>query len=308
MSTIYQSIYNRAITMNRDELQQLVKDILEYQWSTPVSVDVKNGKVSKSRKEKVAKEDKPKRALTWWQMSTQNIQPRLRALIPNDENAKNQEVYLDMMCLLKERNHLTKESVLAGNFPSDEELLRAYNDRTKDEATIERFKALRIANAERKEQHKKDKENGLIKRGRKPGATGKSTKREEAAAANDKSVLDEIQSLMGDDDNRTYVSDDEEDNKSVADTVHDDDGNTVFTNVDNDDDIDSDDDDSDEEEDEPIVEEKREILGKKVWYKGTSLGGFCWKYSKEGDHKGKYLGFYKTNGSDFDAKITEDDA
>lgn len=303
MSTIYQSIYNRAITMNRDELQQLVKDILEYQWSTPISVSVKDGKVIKSRKEKVAKEDKPKRALTWWQMSTQNIQPRLRALIPNDENAKNQEVYLDMMCLLKERNHLTKENVLTNVFPSDEELLSAYNDRTKDEATIERFKALRVANAERKEQHKKDKENGLIKRGRKPGSTGKSSKREEAAAANDKSVLDEIQSLMDDDDNRTHV-DDEDDNHSIADTVHDDDGNTVFTEADNDDD--SDDDEEDEEE-EPLVEEKREILGKKVWYKGTSLGGFCWKYSKEGDHKGKYLGFYKTNGTDFDAKITEDD-
>ncbi len=304
MSSMYQTIYNRAITMSRDELQQLVKDILEFQWSTPISVSVKNGKVIKSRKEKVAKEDKPKRALTWWQMSTQNIQPRLRALIPNDENAKNQEVYLDMMCLLKERNHLTKERVLAGNFPSDEELLRAYNDRTKDEATIERFKALRAYNAERKEQHKKDKENGLIKRGRKPG------KREEAAAANDKSVLDEIQSLMGDDDNRTCVDDDEDTRSVAADTVHDDDGNTVFTNADNADDFeDSDDDDSDEEEEEPLISEKRTILDKKVWYYGNSLGGFCWKYSKEAsDHKGKYLGFYKTNGSEFDSKITPDDA
>ena len=305
MST-YQSIYNRAITMNRDELQQLVKDILEFQWSSPISVSVKDGKVIKSRKEKVAKEDKPKRALTWWQMSTQNIQPRLRALIPDDENAKNQEVYLDMMCLLKERNNLTKERVLAGDFPSDDELLRAYNDRTKDEATIERFKALRVANAERKEQHKKDKENGLIKRGRKPGSGGKS-KREETAAANDKSVLDEIQSLMGDDDNRTCVDSEDGDTLSVTDTVHDDDGNTVFTSADNADDFEEDD-SEDEEEEEPLISEKREILDKKVWYYGNSLGGFCWKYTKDGDHKGKYLGFYKTNGSEFDSKITPDDA
>ncbi len=307
---MYQTIYNRAITMSRDELQQLVKDILEFQWSTPISVSVKDGKVIKSRKEKVAKEDKPMGPLTWWQMSTQNIQPRLRALIPNDENAKNQEVYLDIMSLLKERNHLTKEKVLAGNFPSDEELLRAYNDRTKDEATIERFKALRVANAERKEQHKKDKENGLIKRGRKPGSgNSKTSKREEAAAANDKSVLDEIQSLMGDDDNRTCVDSEDGDTLSVTDTVHDDDGNTVFTNADNADDFEEEsDDDSDEEEEEPLISEKRDILGKKVWYYGNSLGGFCWKYSKEGDHKGKYLGFYETNASEFNPKITPEDA